>query len=142
MKELYLRNCNNVYYKKDNKRKYSVYHDPINNNLIVFSPFDDCDIDSVCGAIRDSAYQYLINELNTKKNIIVSWSEVSGTTSDYTIYYNMDIDTLKEKSHDEILNIVYNSIANKNDCIGYKYTKVIDEKEIKIIPEEMINNNV
>jgi len=88
MKKLYLRGCKNLYYKLDKKRKYTVYHDPINNNLIVFSPYNDCTVDSVCGAISENPYLYLINELNMRRNIIVSWSEVSGTTSDYTIYYD------------------------------------------------------
>jgi len=45
MKKLYLRGCKNTYYKLDKKRKYTIYHDSINNNLIVFSPYDDCTVD-------------------------------------------------------------------------------------------------
>jgi len=36
MQDLELRNVNNIFNKQDKKRKYSVYHDPINNNIIVF----------------------------------------------------------------------------------------------------------
>ena len=72
MKELELRNLNNVFYKKDRKKKYSVYHDPVNSNIILFSPFDDCDIDSVCNGIRTSAYFYLISVLSMQQNIIAS----------------------------------------------------------------------
>jgi len=143
MKELYLRACKNTYHKLDNKRKYTVYYDPINNNLIVFSPYDNCTVDSVCGSIRDEAYLYLINELNINKNIVVSWSQITGTTSDYIIYYNMDVDMLKSKLHKEILTIINNSInINSGDCCGYKYTQIKDGKENKITPEVMEQFNM
>ena len=143
MKKLYLRACKNTYFKQDKKRKYTVYHDPINNNLIVFSPYDDCTVDSVCDSIRDEAYLYLINELNMNKNIVVNWSQINGTTSDYTIYYNTDVDMLKGKSHKEILTIIHNNIdINSGDCCGYKYTQVKDGKENKITPEVMDQFNM
>jgi len=143
MKKLYLRACKNTYFKQDKKRKYTVYHDPINNNLIVFSPYDDCTVDSVCDSIRDEAYLYLINELNINKNIVVSWSQITGTTSDYTIYYDMDVDMLKGKSHKEILTISNNGInTNSGKCCGYKYTQVKYGKEDKITPEVMEQFNM
>ena len=143
MKKLYLRACKNTYFKQDKKRKYTIYHDPINNNLIVFSPYDDCTVDSVCDSIRNEAYLYLINELNMNKNIVVNWSQINGTTSDYTIYYNTDVDMLKGKSHKEILTIIHNNIdINSGDCCGYKYTQVKDGKENKITPEVMKQFNM
>jgi len=143
MKKLYLRGCKNTYYKLDKKRKYTVYHDPINNNLIIFSPYNDCTVDSVCGSIRDEAYLYLINELNINKNIVASWSQIAGTTSDYIIYYDMDVDMLKGKSHKEILTIINNNLnINSGDCCGYKYIQVKDGKEDKITPEGMEQFNM
>ena len=143
MKKLYLRACKNTYYKQDKKRKYTVYHDHINNNLIVFSPYDDCTVDSVCDSIRDEAYLYLINELNINRNIVVSWSQITGITSDYAIYYDMDVDMLKGKSHKEILSIINNNInTNSGECCGYKYTQVKDGKENKITPEVMEQFNM
>ena len=143
MKKLYLRGCKNTYYKLDKKRKYTVYHNTINNNLIVFSPYDNCTVDSVCGSIRDEAYLYLINELNINKNIVVSWSQITGTTSDYAIYYNMDVDKLKSKSHKEILNMINNNInINHDECCGYKYTKVKDGEVNRITPDDMEQFNM
>jgi len=138
MKKLYLRGCKNAYHKLDKKRKYTMYHDPINNNLIVFSPYDDCTVDSVCDSIRDEAYLYLINELNMKRNIVVSWSQVSGTTSDYNIYYDMDVDMLKGKSHKEILTMINSNVnTNSGECCGYKYVQVKDDKVGRITNEDM-----
>jgi hypothetical protein len=119
--ELYLRNLNNCFYKLDKNRKYSVYHDPINNNIILFSPMDDCTIESVCNAtVSPGAYEYLINLLNTENNIIVFWSQIDGTTSDYSIYFGYDINTLKDLSYKEILNMLpENDICYK--FLLYKY---------------------
>jgi hypothetical protein len=125
MKKLILRNLNNIFYKQDRNRKYSVHYDPINNNIILFSPHDDCTIDSVCNSIRESIYSYLINILNTQKNIIVSWSQVSGTSSDYTIYYDIPIDSLKNKTYKEILSYLCDLNIQPN-FQGYKYTEVKD----------------
>jgi len=115
----------------DNKRKYSVFHEPDNNNLIVFSPYDDCDIDSVCGSIRDEIYGYLINVLNTQENVLVSWSQVSGTTSDYTIYYDMPNDELKNKPYKDIINYLKNMNV-KSEVRGFKYTETRDNVASKI----------
>lgn len=142
MKELYLRECNNTFYKQDKKRKYSVYHDLKNNNLIVFNPFDDCTVDSVCCSISNEAYLYLIKQLNTKRNLVIDWSQVNGTTSDYTIFFNMDVEILKDKSHNEILKIIYNSITNPDNCCGYKYTEVKNGIVDKITPEMMYQNTI
>jgi len=106
MKTLELRNLNNTYNKIGNERKYTMHHDHINNNLIIFSPMDNCDVESVCNGIRESAYQYLINELNKNINLVVHWSQVEGTTSDYTIYYDYDkyaVNNLKNKTHKEAI---------------------------------------
>lgn len=123
MQNLELRNVNNVFNKQDRKRKYSVFHDPINNNIIVFSPYGNCDIDSVCNGIANDVYFYLICELNTNKNLLVSWSQVSGTTSDYTLYYDMPNDVLKDKSYDEIFEYI-KSMNIKRDFYGFKYVEV------------------
>lgn len=131
MSDLYLRNCKNVFIKKDKKRKYSVYHEPNMNNLIVFSPYDDCTIDSVCDSIGELAYAYLINLLNNQKDLVVLWSQVSGTTSDYTIYYGLPVDELKDKSYKEILYYIFD-LDVESDVRNYKYTEVKDNVETKL----------
>ena len=121
MQTLELRNLKNTYYKQDKNKKRSVYYDLINNNLIVFTPIDkDTDIDSVCNSIRDSIYNYLINELNTKNNLIVSWSQISFTTSDYDIYYNFNVDDFKNKSYKEIMK----TLSNIEKVPGMKYQEI------------------
>jgi hypothetical protein len=140
MKELYLRDCYDTFYKMDRNRKYSVYHDPINNNLLVFNPYDDCTIDEVCDAtVSEGAYEYLIDLLNTSTNIVVNWSEVSGTTSDYIIYHDFNVNDLVNKTHKEIMNIL------PRGYLHYKFTEfkngeesIIDTK--KFLKEQEENN--
>ncbi len=128
---LELRNLKNVYKKTYGKRR-EVFYDPINNNLIIFTPFDsDVDSNDICNGIRDSAYSYLINELNTEKNVIVHWSAVSGTTSDYTIYYDMPVEELKNKKHKEIYEYLH-QLNIDNKIVVYKYTEVRGSTENKI----------
>jgi hypothetical protein len=129
--ELELRGLISSFYKMNKRaKKYCVYHQPLNNNLIVFSPYDDCDVNSVCDSIRDSMYFHLIEVLNTWKNVLVSWSQVSGTTSDYTIYYDMPVNELKSKSYKEIWE--YINGLNIKYVGGYKYTEVRDGIEYKL----------
>ena len=43
--ELELRGLISLFYKMNKRaKKYCVYYQPLNNNLIVFSPYDDVDI--------------------------------------------------------------------------------------------------
>lgn len=120
MKELNLINCNNTFYKKDKNKKFSIYFDPINNNMILFAPFDDCTIESVCDAtVSEGAYEYLIEQFNNTKNMIVLWSEIYGTTSDYVIYYDFDVKQLVGKSWKEIVNML-----PEGEVIAYKFVEV------------------
>lgn len=69
------------------------------------------DITIVINAISNEAYSYLINSINSNKNVSVRWSQVYGTTSDYTIVYDdCDDKTLKE-------------LLDKNSGFKYNYIK-------------------
>jgi len=121
MEVLELRALNNSFVKT----KKNVYYDEINNNLIVFSPHEENGtVNEVCNSIRDSAYLYLMNVLNTNKNIIIHWSQIIGTTSDYDIYYNLDVYSVKDKSQHHIISYLRDN--RKNEIIGYKYVEIIN----------------
>lgn len=124
MKTLELHNLGFIFYKMDKNRKYSVYHEPINNNLIVFNPYDNCTIDDVCNAtVSEGAYEYLINVLNNEQNVVINWAEVEGTTSDYVIYYGFDVTELKNKTHKEIMSML--PMSN----LSYKFTEFRNDKQ-------------
>lgn len=145
MKTLELRDLKNIYAKVNKGTRNEVYYDSINNNLIVFSPYDkSVDTDSICGCIRESMYQHLINELNAQTGLIVHWSQIEGTTSDYTIYYDLDPSNYNHLSHKEIIKALGN--LNVTGC-GMKYTQVkdnisqpIEDKEALKIKESIWNH--
>lgn len=130
--ELELRNLQNIYYPtevsydrhelemddEDEEPWYEdvaskIFVDEINGNKIIFTfcslngkeEIPEDFVSSICNSIRDSAYTYLINVLNNHVNVTVDWSQVEGTTSDYSILY----DGVESEKTD--------------DCCNYKYTE-------------------
>ena len=106
---------------------YVIFQDKINNNVVVYSYYscDDEEIPtditkSISNSIRNDAFDYLINVLNNSKNTVVYWSQVEGTTSDYIIYYNIEIP--KVIDYDYIYDLTIN--LSSNEILGYKYTEV------------------
>ena len=106
---------------------YVIFQDKINNNVVAYSYYscDDEEIPtditkSISNSICNSAFDYLINVLNNSKNTVVYWSQVEGTTSDYIIYYDIEIPEV----------IDYNSIYDltvglfKKNVLSYKYVEV------------------
>lgn len=143
MKKLNLRNLKHEYIKV-NKGKREVYFDKENNNLIVFEPIDkQCDTYTICNGIAHDAYDDLIEQLNEYVNTIVYWSQISNTTSDYSIYmdWNLNPSVLIEKSVDEIIDEL-NSLVLSERKSQYKYTFVLDgtESVIKFDRKEVTDN--
>ena len=107
--KLYLRNLEHKY-KLIKGKRFCIYHDNINNNLIIFSPYDQVDdVENIYNGIKNNAYEYLMNELNTHDNIVVHWSKIEGTTSDYTIYYDFNeatINSMRNKTYKEIIKLL------------------------------------
>jgi hypothetical protein len=106
------------------KGRFAVYKNKDNNNAIIFSYDKTCDIDSVCGAIRDKAYDYLINELNTNNNLLIYWTQVEGTTSDYIIFYDVDNDDLSLSIPKYITGEYMDSLIKEDNARYFKYTQV------------------
>lgn len=135
MDELYLRNLNYGFYHSgsfecDNGYLTSFYNTE-NNNLILFDT-NDCDeitVESICNStVSIGAYEYLIDTLNTHKNILVYWSQVEGTTSDYIIYYDIDNEALI----DEVIGLSKVLEITEGKNISYKFTEVRNKKQNKI----------
>ena len=87
---LYLRDLNyNLPLVKEDR--YRIYYNE-EKNVAIFA-LNICpteDISDVFNAIKESAYEKLIDFMNTNDNLIVYWTKVEGTTSDYTIYCDCD----------------------------------------------------
>ena len=114
---------------------YVIFQDKINNNVVVYSYYscDDEEIPtditkSISNSIRNDAFDYLINVLNNSKNTVVYWSQVEGTTSDYIIYYDIEIPEVID--YESIYNLTIN--LSSDEILGYKYTEVKNGKCSKI----------
>lgn len=131
---LELRDINDTFYYSVCFDYMPSYYNHDSKNLLIFDT-TDCDeitVESICNAtVSRGAYEYLCNVLNTTKNTLVMWSQVEGTTSDYTIYY--DIDT--ESIIDEVLvleDILTSNIKYDDNCVGYKFKEVRNNRMSRI----------
>lgn len=75
------------------------------------------DISTMPNYISESAYDYICKILNSTDNVTVLWSQIYGTTSDYTIIYNNYLTNEEE---------CLNHIENFNGCGSYKYVEVVE----------------
>lgn len=123
-KILGLRNLNYELELFNSKRKFAVYKNNIHNNIIIYSYDKGCSVDSVSGAIRDKAYDYLIEVLNTENNVLVYWSQVEGTTSDYTIFYDIDYQKALNEIKNNTINKYLDSLVNEDYISPYKYKQI------------------
>lgn len=94
-----LRGTDHEFVKTNSGKRKEVFHCQETNNTLVFLPYDkNCDRKSICNSIMDDRYFPLIEFLNTEKNLTIIWSQVEGTTSDYTIFKNTNLDTEELRS--------------------------------------------
>ncbi|WP_310877051.1 hypothetical protein [Priestia megaterium] len=129
--ELYLNGLYGTYIKVNREKRYDVYYNKYNNNTIVFDPIDKCcNTESIANGIGGKRYMYLMDILNENEGLVVHWSQVEGTTSDYDIYYNVDLGEYERKSHSRIVNILYKSF--KASISGMKYNEIINGERIPI----------
>lgn len=67
--------------------RYHIYYNKERNTAIFavnYCPTEK--IDDVFNGISVKAYRELIDFMNANDNLIIYWTKVEGTTSDYTIY--------------------------------------------------------
>lgn len=124
MIKLNLEGLHNTFIKTNLNEKYEVYYDVNTGNTLVFTPYDDRNTESIVNGIRDSAYIHLINELNTNKNLVVEWSQIEGTTSDYVIYYDVKLTSNQIKSYSSVKEELEKLVIKSIDGCEWKYSKV------------------
>lgn len=103
MHVLGLRGTDYEFVKTNSGKRKEVFHCEETNNTLVFLPYDkSCDRRSICNGIMDDRYFPLIDFLNTEKNLVVCWSQVEGTSSDYTVYKNVNLSDEELRSVNKI----------------------------------------
>ena len=106
---------------------YCIYYNNMVNIAIVavnYCPREK--IDDVFNGISEEAYEQLINFMNTHDNLIIYWTKIEGTTSDYTIYCDCN--------YEEDWNIIdleeYLWSLTEGENNSYKYNIVKDNELI------------
>jgi hypothetical protein len=77
-------------------KAYEMYIYPFANSILI-AAFQDNEsaelpqsvLANVTGATQEEPYNYVINALDTTANTLVYWSQISGSTSEYTIYHDV-----------------------------------------------------
>ena len=117
-------------YKKlpDDYEKFEVYAEPENNNTILalFSDYEKENLPndvlrSVVGSTIDEAYNYLISALKKNKNMLVVWSKIEGTTSDFIICYHAIEKCWKKFSEIKPIIDSAKSDSAESKILSYKY---------------------
>ncbi len=103
--------------------KGATFIDELNRNKLIFEytgAMELCDIpedyvEEICNFIVGSAYDYLIDSLNTHKDVTVVCTKIEKTTSDYIIYRGVGIDTeipeeYKSYKYIEVVNGVWRKL--------------------------------
>lgn len=124
MENLKLKGIKNNFEFKGEGNGESIYFCSESSNTIIFKSYDkDCNIQTITSGIAKDAYKYLSNVLNSNDSIIVYWSQVSNTTSDYTIYFNVTLHQLPYELSNSLYSMLDDLVTGKRKTT-YKYTEV------------------
>lgn len=111
-------------YKKINR--YSalkeIFYSEEKNNLIIFNQESGLDTESVVNYTRLSMYDLLVETLEEQSGLIVEWYQVMDTSSDFNIFYGLDVEFLKNKGHRAIIK----KLKESGREVQYKFNLVID----------------
>ncbi|PGO90172.1 hypothetical protein CN988_00900 [Bacillus thuringiensis] len=92
------------------------------NNLMVFDPHRGSNVDEVLGYTTERRYDFVMEKLNTETGIIVEWYKCEDTTSDYNIYYGLDVESIAHKPFYEIMKTL--NAERGNEVKGYKFNEI------------------
>ncbi|MDA1906044.1 hypothetical protein PDK24_09495 [Bacillus cereus] len=103
------------------KVKETFYNEEM-NNLMVFDPHRDSNVDEVLGYTTEEPYNFVMEKLNMETGIIVEWYKCEDSTSDYNIYYGLDVASIASKNFYEIMKILRES--GRNNGLNYKFNEI------------------
>lgn len=129
---LVLRNLKTEYVKINRAKNREIFWDKNRNIVILFCPDSNCDSNSICNCISDDMYDVLIDKLNNSKDIIVIWSQIFGTTSDYTIFEDVDFTGIAISNYRSILTYTRKIISEINEPL-FKYDIINNGKLTHIL---------
>lgn len=99
-----------------------VFYNEAKNNLIIFNPDKVWDTGSVINYTRPAMFDLLVQTLNEQSGVVVEWYQVEDATSDFNIYYGLDIESFKNKGYLFIMKKLKESGRGSH----YKFNIVVD----------------
>ncbi|MEH7753639.1 hypothetical protein V7457_21300 [Bacillus toyonensis] len=111
------------YVKLGSGKVKEIFYNKEMNNLMVFDPHRGSNVDKVLGYTTERPYNFVMEKLNTETGIIVEWYKCESATSDYNIYYGLDVTSIAHKPFYEILKILKKSLRN-NGVTNYKFNQI------------------
>ena len=130
-KMLTLYNLYGRYKKVNREKRVQVYYNDYSKNTIIFNPLDEtCNMETIANGTSERPYFHLMNVLNNNTNVIVHWSQIDGTTSDYDIYFEIQLTSTERRSYNRIMNVLdgYTKIRS-----NHKYNEVYEGEFMPIV---------
>ncbi|MEH7812089.1 hypothetical protein [Bacillus toyonensis] len=110
------------YVKLGSGKVKEIFYNKEMNNLMVFDPHRGSNVDEVLGYTTEKPYDFVMEKLNTETGIIVEWYKCEDTTSDYNIYYALDVASIAHKPFYEIMKIL--NAERSNEVTHYKFNEI------------------
>lgn len=115
---------NKPYVKLGSGKVKETFYNKEMNNLLVFNPHQGSNVDEVLGFTTEEPYEFVMNKLNSETGVIVEWYKCEDATSDYNIYYGLDVALIAYKPFYEIMSTLKES--GKNKGLNYKFNEIRD----------------
>ncbi|WP_281976066.1 hypothetical protein [Halobacillus litoralis] len=112
------------YVKLGSGKVKEVFYNEDMNNLMVFDPHRDSNVDEVLGYTAEEHYDFLMDKLNFEQGIIVEWYKCEDATSDYNIHYGLDVKSIAFKPFYEILKVLEESRGSIT--LSFKFNEIKD----------------
>lgn len=114
-------NDDKPFIKTNKDRVREIYYSSYFNSLIVFEPMNEAvdDIGGIINGLPKEYFNWLMDKLPTESNLVVHWTQLEGTTSDFVIYYDLNPSNLELTNFNSVKNVL-----KKYDSIPYKYVEV------------------
>jgi hypothetical protein len=102
---MWLRNLKYEMIQTNRGASKQVYYIEETNNVVLLEPLNPlCDWETIVNSISNEPYDYLIDTLNNETGLVVHWTQLEGTTSDYNIHYGLKVEPKELESFYKVKN--------------------------------------
>lgn len=122
--------------------RYHIYHNAEHNVSILAIPYcKDESISDIFNGIANDRYLPLIKFMNENNNLIIKWTKIEGTTSDYTVYCDADyLSYCKDWNIIDLNEYLWMLDLGESTC--NKYNIVKDEEVVPFSSTFTVNKDI